>query len=478
MPSEKPTLVWLRRDLRVRDNLVLSAAAGRGGPVMPVFILDDDPAAGSTARWWLEHSLTELARDLLGRGLRLILRKGKALEVLAALIKETGAGAVLWDKSFEPAQQKTDAVIRARLARQGTLCHAFNDSLLFDPSRILNKQGTPFKVFTPFWNHCLSLEEPAAPVKSPAKLLAPSRWPRSEALASLRLMPRPKWAEKIEPFWEPGSQGALKMFQKFLNGKIEHYPEERDRPFVEGTSKLSPYLHFGEISVREVWHETQKRRASDRRPGVARASEAFLRQIIWREFASYQLFHFPETVSKPLRKEFLKFKWKKDVRLLRAWQKGRTGYPIVDAGMRQLWETGWMHNRVRMIAASFLVKDLLQPWQAGAAWFMETLVDADLANNTFGWQWVAGCGADAAPYFRIFNPTLQGEKFDPQGEYVRRWVPELSKVPVRFIHEPWMAPPEVLEKADVRLGGNYPAPVVDHDAARRRALFVYSRMRK
>ena len=478
MPSKKPTLVWLRRNLRVHDNLVLAAAAAREGPVIPVFIWTDELAAGSASRWWLADSLKVLLRDLLARGSWLILRKGDALEVLMVLIRETGAGAVLWDKSFEPTQQKADERIRIRLARKGIACGEWNDSLLFDPARILNKQGTPFKVFTPFWNHCLSLEEPAAPVKSPAKLSAPFRWPRSAALASLGLMPRAKWIRKLEPFWRPGSQSTLKELRKFLNGKIENYPTERDHPATEGTSRLSPHFHFGEISVREVWRETQKHRALDRRPGVARSAEAFLRQIVWREFAHYQLFHFPKTVSKPLRKEFSKFKWMKDARSLEVWRRGMTGYPIVDAGMRQLWAMGWMHNRVRMIAASFLVKDLLQDWREGAAWFMDTLVDADLANNTFGWQWVAGCGADAAPYFRIFNPVLQGEKFDPQGDYVRRWIPELSNVPARFIHAPWRAPAEVLTKAGVRLGKDYPASVVDHDAARKRALLVYHRMRK
>lgn len=282
----------------------------------------------------------------------------------------------------------------------------------------------------------------------------------------------------MKPSWRPGARGASVALQDFLERKIGHYPVERDHPATDGTSRLSPHLHFGEISAREVWQEVRKHMASDRRPGVVRSSETFLRQLVWREFAHYLLFHFPETVSKPLRKEFLKFKWKKDARLFRAWQRGRTGYPVVDAGMRQLLATGWMHNRVRMIAASFLVKDLLQDWQDGAAWFMDTLVDADLAQNTLGWQWIAGCGADAAPYFRIFNPVLQGEKFDPQGDYVRRWVPELSKVPTRFIHSPWRASPEVLAKAGVRLGKDYPAPGVDHDAARKRALFAYSRMRK
>ncbi len=478
MAPKDLTLVWLRRNLRVEDNRVLKAAADRGGAVVPIFIWEEPAGPGAASRSWLCRSLKDLGRDLRTRGSRLIVRKGDASKVLPGLIKETGARAVLWDKSFEPVQRTIDALIQNKLARSGIFCDALNDSLLFDPARILNKQGTPFKVFTPFWNHCLSLEEPSQPVKSPAKLSAPSRWPQSEEFGKLNSERGAKWVSKMEPFWISGARGAAAALRKFLDGKIEHYPVDRDRPSVDGTSKLSPFLHVGAISVRQVWHQTRKRMASDRRPGAVRSSEAFLRQIVWREFAHYFLFHFPEMVSKPFRKEFMEFRWKKDAQWLRAWQKGMTGYPVVDAGMRQLWATGWMHNRVRMIVASFWVKDLLQDWKAGAAWFMDTLVDADLANNTFGWQWVAGCGADAAPYFRIFNPVLQGEKFDPDGDYIRRWIPELSKVPSRFIHSPWRASSEILTKAGVRLGKDYPAPVVDHDAARKRALFAYYRLRK
>lgn len=478
MSRPQPSLVWLRRNFRVEDSLSLKAAADRGGPVIPVFILEEDPSIGSVSRWWLAHSLRDLQRNLRLRGSRLVLKKGDPRKVLEGFIKETGAGAIFWDKNSEPVQNAIDEKIRVLLRSRGIFCEAVNDGLLFDPARIVNKQGTPFKVFTPFWNHCLSLGDPRAPVKLPARFSAPAVWPHSEKIESIGFGPREKWAAKLEPFWKPGAGGARIALRKFLRGGVEEYPHGRDHLADEGTSKLSPYLHFGEISVHQVWHEIRRSAVSNRRPGMARASEAFLRQIIWREFAHYQLLHFPETVSAPLRKEFSGFSWKKDARLLHAWQKGKTGYPVVDAGMRQLWRTGWMHNRARMIVASFLVKDLLIDWREGAAWFMDTLADADLASNTFGWQWVAGCGADAAPYFRIFNPVLQGEKFDPAGDYVRRWVPELSKVPARYIHAPWQAPSEILAKAGVRLGKDYPEPVVDHDAARKRALFVYSRMRK
>jgi len=393
-------------------------------------------------------------------------------------VKETGAGEVFWDQSFEPARQKADAKIRMQFARRGIPCAAINDALLFAPATLRNKKGTPFKVFTPFWHHCLSLEEPATPVMLPRLIPAPSCWPWSEDLKISKSAAKASKASKMGRYWDPGSGAALQVLRRFLKESVAGYPLNRDRPSAEGTSRLSPYLHFGEISVRQIWHAIQRHRVSDRSPGGVRASEAFLRQLVWREFAHHMLFHFPQTVSEPLRKEFAAFKWRKDPRLLRSWQKGETGYPIVDAGMRELRATGWMHNRVRMIAASFLVKDLQIDWREGAAWFNNTLVDADLANNTFGWQWVAGCGADAAPYFRIFNPVLQGLRFDPQGNYVRRWIPELSKVPSRFIHDPGHVSQEVLAKAGVSLGKVYPSPVVDHEGARRRALFAYARLRK
>ncbi len=477
-PADKPSLVWLRRNLRLDDNRALIAAAERGGAVIPFFIFGDDLDPASAGHWWLEHSLQAFQRDLRSARSRLILRSGDPAKVIPALVEETGAAAVFWDASFEPAQRRADERLSVILAREGVLGRSFHDGLLRDPAELLTKQGTPFKVFTPFWNHCLSRGEPSAPQKSPAFFRAPRVWPRSETCDERRCARALKWAVKMEPWWKPGEAGAWEHFRSFLGEKLGDYREGRDRPAEDGTSRLSPHLHFGEISVRRIWQEMQRHRAKDRRPGSARASEAFLRQILWREFAAGLLFHFPKTVNEPLRESFGKFEWKQDPQRLRAWQKGMTGYPIVDAGMRQLWATGWMHNRVRMIAASFLVKDLLIDWKKGAAWFMETLVDADLGNNTFGWQWVAGCGADAAPYFRIFNPVLQGEKFDPEGTYVRRWVPELAKAPKRFVHAPWKAPREVLDEAGVQLGRDYPAPIVDHDAARKRALLLYFRMEK
>lgn len=472
-----PALIWFRRNLRLDDNEVLHAASILHH-LMPVFIWDPDEPLGESSRWWLNRSLQQFQKQFRDRGLRLILRKGDSLTVLRSLIRETDAQSVWVDRSYEPWQREKDAAIQRELKKCGIPFFSVNDSLLFDPATNKNQQGKPYQVFTPFWNQCLSLPDPALSAASAVKWEAPKRWPQSDKLSDWKLCPSGKWAKKLEAYWDPGSKGAKRVLGEFLKFKMTHYPKDRDRPDLQGTSRLSPYLHFGELSIRRVWHEVRRRAVQDRKKEGGWASEVFLRQLVWREFAAYLLFHFPEMISQPLRKDFLNFSWRKKKSVLQKWQEGKTGYPIVDAGMRELWATGWMHNRVRMIVASFLIKDLLQPWRDGARWFEDTLVDADLANNTFGWQWTAGCGADAAPYFRIFNPVLQGEKFDPEGRYVRQWIPELSRVPARYLHQPWQASPEVLRKAGVQLGQNYPRPMVHHDDARKRALFIYSRMRR
>ncbi|MCG3149814.1 MAG: Deoxyribodipyrimidine photo-lyase [Verrucomicrobiae bacterium] len=393
------SIVWFRLDLRLRDNPALEAAA-KLGEVVPVFIWAPEEEGawppGAASRWWLHHSLQALAKDLGG----LVIRRGPSLAALRQLVKETGATAVFWNRRYEPALIARDTKVKQALIADGLKVESFNSALLFEPWEIKSGSGGPYKVFTPFYRACLSkVGEPRFRVADVVK-------PRTRGSASLRLdqlnlLPKLDWAKGFD--WEPGEAGAHKLLSAFSPAG---YLEKRDLPAVGGTSRLSPYLHFGEISPRHVW-ET--------------GNEDYRRQLIWREFAHHLLYHFPHTPEQPLRREFEKFPWRKDAKSLRAWQRGATGFPLVDAGMQELWTTGWMHNRVRMVVASFLVKDLLISWQAGARWFWDTLVDADLANNTLGWQWVAGCGADAAPFFRIFNPASQAEKFDPTGEYVRRW---------------------------------------------------------
>lgn len=473
------TLVWFRQDLRLQDNPALAAAVARGRAVVPVYILDDAGAGrwrpGGAARWWLHHSLAALDTALRERGLRLVLARGESGAVLRSLLEATGADAVYWNRCYEPAAIARDKELKATLSVE---VRSFNSALLFEPHAVRNRSGGPFQVFTPFWRHCLTLKV-EEPVRLPLKTLpAPARWPRSLELEEFDLLPTVRWDVGLAQTWKPGEAGAQEKLRRFAGAAMAAYGQRRDRPDLDGTSALSPHLHFGEVGPRQIWAAVK---AQSRDNGVFppnRGAQVFLSEVGWREFAYHLLYHFPETTERPLRPEFAGFAWRNDASQLRAWQRGRTGYPIVDAGMRQLWTTGWMHNRVRMIAASFLVKHLRLNWTEGAAWFWDTLVDADLASNTLGWQWTAGCGADAAPYFRIFNPMLQGEKFDPEGAYVRRWVPELARLPAEFIHRPWEAPAEVLARAGVGLGREYPWPIVEHGPARAAALAALQEIRK
>ena len=474
-------IVWFRRDLRLQDNPALTAARQAGGAILPVYILDEAGEGrwpmGAASRWWLHHSLASLDGALRKRGSRLLLVKGGSEAVLRALAKQSGAKAVYWNRRYEPASIARDKVIKAGLAAAGVEARSYNSGLLFEPHGIQNKSGGPFQVFTPFWRHCL-----ARPVEEPVKLPrgnfpAPAKWPAAVELGEFDLRPRIKWDEGVAAAWQPGEMAAMKRLKKFTTGAMEAYADKRNFPDTEGTSSLSPYLHFGEIGPRQIWASV---RALSQESGVFpanRGGQVFLSEVGWREFAYHLLQHFPRTPEEPLRKEFAAFPWADNPAALRAWQRGLTGYPMVDAGMRQLWQTGWMHNRVRMIVASFLVKHLRISWQEGAAWFWDTLVDADLASNTLGWQWTSGCGADAAPYFRIFSPIMQGGKFDPAGNYVRRWVPELAKLPEEFIHQPWEAPRSVLAAAGVTLDIDYPQPIVDHGEARVAALAALQTIR-
>ena len=442
----QPLLFWFRRDLRLADNRALTEAAASGQPIIPVYVPDAQDEGGAS-RWWLHHSLASLDRELRDRGSSLLLRPGKPEQVLPRLASETGADAVYFNRRYEPVSRAQESALEDGLdASVDTFgCH---DNLISRPADLQTQSGGYYRVFTPFWKASSALGDPPEPLPVPSSLRFAEHSAESTPLDELRLLPTtPDWAGGLRDTWTPGEPAALELIDD-LAPTLRDYAAHRDRPDLDVTSRLSPYLHFGEISPRQVWHGVRRLEAQ----GQALAgADAFLRQLYWREFSAYLLFHYPELPSAPLRPEFEHFPWLDDDEHLRAWQQGKTGFPIVDAGMRQLWHTGWMHNRVRMIVASFLVKDLMIPWQRGAEWFLDTLVDADLANNSASWQWVAGCGSDAAPYFRVFNPDLQAQKFDPDGDYVRRWIPELSG------------------KSD----DAYPDPIVDHAAARERALEAY-----
>jgi deoxyribodipyrimidine photo-lyase len=484
--STKPvSIVWFRQDLRLDDNPALKAAAASGDAVIPVFIWaprEENPwAPGAASRWWLQQSLQTLSNALREKGSRLVIRRGPALAALRALILDTGAQKVCWNRRYEPAVRERDEQVCAALRKAGVEAQDYPGTLLFEPGELRTKSGKPFQVFTPFWKCCLGKGEPQQPLAAPRSLAAPSKWPDSLPLEQLDLEPTIDWAAGLRRAWTPGETGARQQLRKFVRQAITDYKTARDQPSIEGTSRLSPHLHFGEVSARRVWHEIRKsqgNRAAGGERGWKRGPEDYLRQLVWREFAHHLLYHFPHTTEQPLREQFAPFPWRKNKKDLAAWQKGLTGYPLVDAGMRELWTTGWMHNRVRMVAGSFLVKDLRLSWLEGAKWFWDTLVDADLANNTLGWQWVAGCGAGAAPYFRIFNPVSQGERFDPRGKYVRRWVPEIARLPNRWIHKPWQTPPEELKTAGIVLGKTYPKPIVDHAMARREALAAFQSLSK
>ncbi len=469
------TILWLRIDLRLADNPALQRAIASGS-VVPVFIWDpkaEEPwRPGGATKWWLHQSLKALAKSLRAAGSRLIIRRGPALETLLALAEETGAKSVVWNRRYEPAVSARDTTVKDGLAKAGLQSESFCGALIHEPWTIQNKSGKPFQVFTPFWRTCLTKPDPEEPLASPSIIPAPENWPESLTLKALELEPKIDWSGGLHAEWTPGEAGAHERAARFLRDGAAGYGAARDIPGVQGTSKLSPHLHFGEISPRQIWHAA-------RRSGLAGWRESrFITEIGWREFAHHLLYHFPRTPMEPLRPEFARFPWRENEDFLKAWQRGRTGYPIVDAGMRELWATGWMHNRVRMIVASFLVKDLLLSWTEGAWWFWDTLVDADLAQNTLGWQWSAGCGADAAPYFRVFNPSGQGEKFDAGGDYVRRWCPELKRVPLKWLHRLWEAPAEILAAAGVVLGRDYPRPIVDHAEARNFALKAFGSLKE
>lgn len=472
--GDGPILVWLRKDLRLTDNPALNAAVATGRPVIPLYILDETPGIrpmGAASLWWLDKSLAALGADIDKRGGRLILRRGQAAGVLDDLIAETGAAGVFWNRLYDKASIDRDAAIKADVRARGLACESFNASLLNEPWTVKNGSGEGYKVFTPYWRAAREHIGEVHVTAAPAALPSPAAWPSSDGLSDWGLHPtRPDWSTGFS-MWSPGEAGAVDRLVSFLSSKIQDYADKRDIPGVEVTSLLSPHLHFGEIGPRQIWVATRAEAAAGNIP-VAQADK-FLSEVGWREFNHSILFHRPDITTANFRPEFDAFPWNHDDAAFAAWTRGQTGYPIVDAGMRELWATGFMHNRVRMIVASFLIKHLLIDWRQGEAWFWDTLLDADLANNVGNWQWTAGSGADAAPYFRIFNPITQGEKFDPRGVYVRRWVPELSNLPDKVIHSPWTAPTHLTPAAK----RTYSRPVVDHARARQRALDAYQSLK-
>lgn len=456
-----PTIVWFRNDLRLADNPALSQAAQLKAPILPAFIwdpkADGDWPLGGASRWWLHHSLQALKDDLEKKGLKLIFRNGPFLKTLLELADETKASALYFNRRGDPDGLRQENEAREAFNRQSLDVACLEGNFLFHPELVLNQQKKPFKIFTPYYKTCLSLPPPRPSLKRPTRLIAPQHWPRSDPLNSLELKPQKKWADSWGKLWSPGETGAQKALKDFAESKVDDYSTGRELLDGSGVSKLSPHLHFGEVSPRQIWEAV----------GNSPGAKAFKRQLIWREFAYSQLHHFPQLPKSPLKPEFERFSWSHSKAFERAWQKGQTGYPIVDAAMRELWATGWMANRLRMIVGSFLVKHLKTDWRIGEAWFWDTLVDADLANNAAGWQWVAGCGIESAPFFRVFNPTLQSKKFDPKGDYIRKWVPELKELSAEEIHEPGLGAKPA----------NYPSPIVNHAAARSAALSAYHSMR-
>ncbi|MGF1462421.1 MAG: cryptochrome/photolyase family protein [Maricaulaceae bacterium] len=474
-----PVILWFRSDLRLADNPALCAALAQAAPLVALFILDDadrdDRRLGGAARWWLHQSLERLGDAIATRGGRLILRRGSARTIVPELAEQIGAEAVFWNRCYEPFAIDRDAAIKTALKQSGRRAESFNGALLFEPWDIKTNSGGPYRVFTPFWRACRAAGLPQDVVSAPDPLPPCPEELASDTLTDWALEPRkPDWAGGLRDTWTPGEAGANARLETFLSERLSGYPKGRDFPGRSATSGLSPHLRFGEISPRRVVAHAQ---AAAEDAGSETAAEKFLSEIGWREFSYSLLYYNADLPEQNLQKKFDAFPWREDAEDLKAWRRGRTGYPIVDAAMAELWRTGWMHNRARMIVGSFLVKHLLLHWRHGEAWFWDTLVDADLANNAAGWQWIAGCGADAAPYFRVFNPITQGEKFDPEGDYVRRWVPELAKLPKKWIHKPWEADHDTLARAGVVLGRDYPSPVIAHKEGRDRALRAFESLK-
>lgn len=482
-----PVIVWFRDDLRISDNPALNEATETGRPILCVYVLDEESPGirplGGAARWWLAGSLRALTQLITSRGGSLILRRGKAGDIIPLLARQIGASAVYWNRRYHAAGIATDDAVAKALATRNIAARTFQASLLYEPRDVRDMSGAPYLMFAPFWRQAHSLDLPRPPLRAPARIPAAPQVSglATEKLENWKLEPRnpqpgkQDWAEGMRETWNPGEGGARARAEEFLTFGLPGYAKLRDRPDLPNTSRLSPHLRFGEISPFQLWHAARLSIISPRgvRPDAVDLDK-FLSELGWREFSYHLLHHNPTLDTRNFHPQFDRFPWKEDSAALKGWQTGHTGYPVIDAGLRELWTTGWMHNRVRMLVASFLVKHMLVDWRVGEAWFWDTLVDADIASNPYNWQWVAGSGADAAPYFRISNPVLQGEAYDPMGDYVRRWVPELAAMPKEFIHEPWRAPATTLRTAGVTIGTTYPAPAVEHRAARDRALAAFA----
>jgi deoxyribodipyrimidine photo-lyase len=473
-PNAKKSLMWFRQDLRVKDNPALINAA-KNANVIPVYIYDTSvpkkSERGGASKWWLHHALVSLQASLDGN---LLILSGNSQDILQALCDDYGVESIYWNRMYEPWAISRDTDIKASLKETGINAHSTNGSLLWEPMQVLKKDQTPYKVFTPYYkNGCLNARHPRYPEGKPnIKYLSNLQdLPGYQAIDSLNLLPSIKWDTHIKSLWNVSEEGAQERLARFINEAIEEYDDDRNIPSVQGTSLLSPYLHFGLLSPNQAWYAVHDAyNGSRENKGVY----VYLSELGWREFSYYLLFHFDDIQSKNFNTKFDKFPWVKDDEKLSAWQKGQTGVPIVDAGMRELYQTGYMHNRVRMIVASYLIKNLLIDWREGERWFWDCLLDADTASNAAGWQWVAGSGADASPYFRIFNPILQGEKFDKEGLYVKKYCPELKHLGKKYLHKPWEASAQELAQAHIILGKDYPHPLVDLKESRHRALDAYS----
>ncbi|TPN81852.1 deoxyribodipyrimidine photo-lyase [Mesorhizobium sp. CU2] len=468
--TQSPTIVLFRRDLRLADNAALAAAAERGSPILALYILDEKSenvrTMGAASRWWLHHSLKALGDGMRDIGATLFMAHGRTGDVVSKAISASGADCVFWNRRYEPAEAAVDASLKTHLRGNGLTAQSFDGALLHEPSLLKTGAGTYYKVYTPFSKALESAWDPRDPIDAPTSIDGWTGRFETSSLADFGLLPwKPDWSGGLAEQWAPGEAGAQERFRRFVSDELADYERKRDIPADPATSRLSPHLAFGEITPYQLFAGLRRSRSN----GAAK----FRKEVAWREFSYHLLFHNPDLRKRSFRAEFEAFPWRDNAPALSKWQSGSTGYPIVDAGMRELWQTGWMHNRVRMVAASFLIKDLMIDWRHGEKWFWDTLVDADPANNPASWQWVAGSGADAAPYFRIFNPVLQGEKFDPRGDYVRRYVPEVAALPDRYIHRPWEAPGGVLKESRIELGRTYPKPIVDHASARDRALTIY-----